>query len=140
MKKIFVLGSVLAVAACGMDVAKHDADFAGCERVDTTKTHLVYKCPSNMDRFAEVKNQVPTAMFQEGANLNWDEVNADKENVYVEVVSSKAGTDCKENFHYRTMVKPMNNTEEMYAVISCKTPVEVVEEKVEEKPAEEVAK
>lgn len=131
MKKIFVLGSILALAACGMDVAKHDADFVGCERVDTTKTHLVYKCPSNMERFAEIKTQTPTAMFKEGGNLVWDEVNADKENTYVEVVLGVA-ENCQENFHYRTMVKPMNkdNAEEMYAVISCK-PV------VEEKPAEE---
>ena len=136
MKKLLVLGSVLALAACGMDTAKHDADFAGCERVDTTKTHLVYKCPSNMDRFAEIKKQTPTALFFEGGSLVWDDVNADKENTYVEVVSSKPGTDCKENFHYRTMVKPMNkdNAEEMYAVISCKTAVE------EEKNAEEPAK
>ena len=131
MKKFFVLGSVLALAACGMDVAKHDADFVGCERVDTTKTHLVYKCPSNMERFAEIKTQTPNAMFQEGGNLVWDEVNADKENTYVEVVLGVA-ENCQENFHYRTMVKSMNkdNAEEMYAVISCK-PV------VEEKPAEE---
>lgn len=139
MKKIFVLGSVLALAACGMDVAKHDADFVGCERVDTTKTHLVYKCPSNMERFAEIKTQTPTAMFKEGGNLVWDDVNADKENTYVEVVLGVA-ENCQENFHYRTMVKPMNkdNAEEMYAVISCKP---VVEEKTaEEAKTEEAAK
>lgn len=139
MKKIFVLGSVLAVAACGMDVAKHDADFVGCERVDTTKTHLVYKCPSNMERFAEIKTQTPNAMFKEGGNLVWDDVNADTENTYVEVVLGVA-ENCQENFHYRTMVKPMNkdNAEEMYAVTSCKT---VVEEKpAEEAKTEEAAK
>jgi hypothetical protein len=141
MKKIFVLGSVLALAACGqqIDVAQHDADFAGCERVDTTKIHLVYKCPSNMDRFAEIKKQEPTALFQMGGGLNWDDVNADKENTYVEVVFGKYGKigECAEDFHYRTMVKPFNTeTKEMFAVVSCKTKAE----KVEEKPVEEAAK
>ena len=46
MKKIIALTSVLALAACSnnisqQQIAQHDADFAGCERVDTTKTHLV---------------------------------------------------------------------------------------------------
>ncbi|MFQ6727115.1 MAG: hypothetical protein ACLRFF_02045 [Alphaproteobacteria bacterium] len=140
MKKLLVLGSVLALAACGMDTAKHDADFAGCERVDTTKTHLVYKCPSNMDRFAEIKKQTPTALFFEGGSLVWDDVNADKENTYVEVVFGKYGNidECVEKFHYRTMVKPMNkdNAEEMYAVVSCKT----VAEKTEEPAKDAVAK
>lgn len=121
MKKIFVLGSVLALAACGPDVAKHDADFAGCERVDTTKTHLVYKCPSSQEWLAAVKKQTPNAQFKEGGNLNWDEVNADKENTYVEVVFG-VSEGCKENFHYRTMIKPMNkdNAEEFYAFIGCR--------------------
>jgi len=139
MKKIFVLGSVLALAACGqsLDVAQHDAYFAGCERVDTKKTHLVYKCPADMERFVEIKKQEPTAMFEMSGSLDWNEVNADTANVYVEVASSKAGTDCQENFHFRTMVKPVNlEKKEMYAVISCKTNVE----KAEEKPAEEAAK
>ena len=145
MKKVLALTSVLALAACGqsLDVTQHDADFAGCERVDTTNMHLVYKCPADMERFAEVKKQEPTAMFQMGGGLNWDEVNADTANVYVEVVSSKAGTDCQEDFHYRTMVKPFNTeTKDMFAVISCKTPVEVKAEeaKVEEPKAEETAK
>lgn len=132
MKKVLALTSVLALAACGqsLDVAQHDADFTGCERIDTTKTHLVYKCPANMERFAEVKKQEATVMFKEGGALVWDEVNADKENIYVEVV---AGNDagCMEGFHYRTMVKPQNG-EEMYAVVSCKT---VAEPKAEEEAA-----
>ena len=132
MKKILALTSVLALAACGQDVAKHDADFAGCERVDTTKTHLVYKCPSNMDRFVEIKKQTPTAKFAEGGNLVWDNVNADTENVYVEVVFGEFGKmdGCQEDFHYRTMVKPATEeAEAWYAVATCKTVA------VEEKPA-----
>ena len=145
MKKILALTSVLALAACGIDTAKHDADFAGCERVDTTKTHLVYKCPADMERFAEIKKQTPTALFQEGGNLNLDEVNADKDNMYVEVVFGEFGKidECVENFHYRTMVKPVNadakENKDWYAVVSCKTVADkpAVEE---EKSAEEAAK
>jgi len=135
MKKLLTLTSVLALAACGISqeqIAQQDADFVGCERVDTTKTHLVYKCPSNMDRFAGIKKQTPTALFFEGGSLVWDDVNADKENTYVEVVFGKYGKmdECVENFHYRTMVKPVNteNAEEMYAVVSCKTVAEKTEE------------
>lgn len=136
MKKIFVLGSVLALAACGngVDVKEMDAHFAGCERVDTTKAHLVYKCPSSQEWIAVVKKQTPDAMFQTGGNLNWDDVNADTENTYVEVVLGKFGKvdACAEDFHFRTMVKPVNKdqAEEWYAVVSCKT-------KAEEKPAEQ---
>jgi hypothetical protein len=138
MKKLLTLASVLALAACGqpLDVAQHDADFEGCERVDTTKIHLVYKCPASMERFAEIKTQEPTALFKMGGSLNWDEVNADTEHVYVEVVKPHS-ENCKENFHYRTMVKPFNQeTQEWYAVVSCKTPAEV---KAEEPKAEEPA-
>ena len=124
MKKIIALTSVLALAACGISseqIAQHDADFAGCERVDTTKTHLVYKCPSNLEWIVNVKKSEPTALFQTGGGLIWDDVNADTEHTYVEVVPSKPGTDCKEDFHYRTMVKPFNReTREPFAVVGCK--------------------
>lgn len=129
MKKIFALTSILALAACGnsVDTAEMDAHFAGCERVDTTKTHLVYKCPSSQEWIAEVKQQEPTALFYEGGALVWDDVNADAENTYVEVVLGEFGKidECAEDFHFRTMVKPFNaETKDWYAVISCKTKAE----------------
>lgn len=144
MKKILALTSVLALAACSnsIDTAAMDAHFAGCERVDTTKTHLVYKCPSSQEWIASVKAQEPDAMFKEGGNLVWDDVNADTENTYVEVVAAKEGA-CAEDFHFRVMVKPVNTeTKEMYAVVTCKTPAEKPAEEpaAEEKPAEEAAK
>lgn len=138
MKKILVLGSVLALAACGFskeDIAMHDADLAGCERVDTSKLYLLYKCPSNLEWIQALKKQEPTAMFQykRGDGVDWDAVNADTEHTLVEVSSGKDGR-CVENFHYRTMVRPFDmETKEKYAVASCKT-------FVEEKSAEEVAK
>ena len=133
MKKILALTSVLALAACGssIDTAEMDTHFAGCERVDTTKAHLVYKCPSSQEWIAELKKQEPTALFQEGSNLNWDDINADTENTYVEVVFGKFGKidECVEKYHFRTMVKPVEPSSGNYfAVISCKT--------VAEQPAE----
>ena len=136
MKKVLTLTSILALAACGqsLDVAQHDADFAGCERVDTSRTHLVYRCPANMERFAEIMKQEPTVMFVEKGALVWDEVEADAEHVYVEVTSKFH--DCVDGFGYRTKVKPFNaETKEFYAVASCKTVAE--EPKAE---TEEVAK
>ena len=81
-------------------------------------------------------------MFVEGGNLVWDDVNADTENTYVEVVAAKEEA-CAEDFHFRVMVKPVNKeTKEMYAVLTCKTPAEKPAEEpaAEEKPAEEAAK
>lgn len=128
MKKALLLTSVLALAACGNDVAKYDAVFAGCERVDTNKTHLVYKCPADMERFASVKTMAADSMFQEGGALVWDEVNADTANLYVEVVLA-GDNEC------RVMVKPTNG-EEMYAVVTpCETPAPVAEEQKTEEAA-----
>ena len=121
MKKILALTSVLALVACGKSAtAELDAHFAGCERVDTTEKHLVYKCPSSQDWIAAVKEQEPNALFMEDGNLVWEDVNADVENTYVEVVLGESA-GCKENYHFRTMVKPFNTeTKELFAVVGCK--------------------
>lgn len=129
MKKFLTLTSILALAACGnsVDTAEMDAHFAGCERITTSAEHLVYKCPSSQEWIAEVKQQEPTAWFQTGEGLVWDDVNADAENTYVEVVLGEFGKidECAEDFHFRTMVKPFNaETKDWYAVISCKTKAE----------------
>jgi len=139
MKKILALTSVLALAACGSaekEIAKHDADFAGCERIATSAEHLVYKCPSDMEMFAEVKKQEANAAF-----LTWGEDEAlikeaaqDAQFTLVEVVLGNAN-DCKDNFHYRTMVKPIS--EEMWAVTSCKPVVEQPAEQPAEAPVAE---
>ena len=129
MKKIIALISVLALAACGIsqeDIAKQDADFAGCERIATSATHLVYKCPSNQEWIVNLKKEgrEPNALFQNGKGLEgdwWNVANADKKHTLVEVVYGKYGKGCKENFHYRTVVKPINvETQEFYALIGCK--------------------
>ena len=127
MKKSLLLVPVLALAACGnsidIDVTQHDARFAEwkCEKIESNEQHLVYKCPSDLEWIKSVKEKEPDALFQTGGALNWDEINADTEHTYVEVVPSEPKTYCEENFHYRTMVKPFNlETREYFAVTGCK--------------------
>ena len=126
MKNILVLGSVLALAACCFtpeEVAQHDEYFAqfGCERVDRKKIHLVYKCPSNVEWLNTLKQQEPTHKFFQNGSLNWEEVNADAEHIYVEVVNVKGGA-CEEIFHYRVMIRPLDKeTKQPYAVLVCAT-------------------
>ena len=119
MKKFLIL-TAFALAACGqsMDVAQHDKDFSGCERIETNRMHLVYKCPSDNERFAGIKNEEPNVLFISGGNLIWDDVNADTDHIYVEVVPTSDG--CDADYHYRVMVKPFNTeTREYFAVTVC---------------------
>ena len=123
MKKILCLTSVLALAACGFsneNVAEHDADFAkyNCERIAKSAVHLVYKCPADLDWVKEIKKQEPNTIFKSGHGFDWDVVNADTEHVLIEV--AQGGEGCKENFHYRTMIKPINKNGENYAFKGCK--------------------
>ena len=108
--------------AYAASVEEHDADFAACQRVDTTEMHLVYKCPVDLEWIVNLKNsgREPDSLFMMGGGLNWDEVNADAENTYVEVVLNDAN-GCAEDFHYRTMIKPFNTeTMEPFALAGCK--------------------
>jgi len=125
MKKILFFASLMVFVVCcanAVTVEEHDADFVGCQRVDTTEEHLVYKCPSDMEWIVNLKNSgvEPSGLFYEGGNLNWEEINADIENTYIEVVLIDSN-GCKEDFHYRTMIKPFNiETKEPFAVSGCK--------------------
>lgn len=122
MKKYFALISILGLAACGnsMDVSKHDARFAewGCERFAADEQHLVYKCPSNLEWIVSLKKEQPTGMF-----LTWGndealikETAKDESVTLVEVVLGDSN-GCKDDFHYRTMIRPIG--EEPYAFLGC---------------------
>ena len=121
MKKVLTLTAVLVLAACGFSqnqVAQHDARFAGCERVETTWLHLVYKCPSDMEWIQEAKKQEPNAMFKQGSILVRNNVNADIEHTYVEVVPGRF-RQCKD-FHYRVMIRPFDaKSKEYFAFAGC---------------------
>lgn len=119
MKKILCLTSVLALAACGQDYSKYDSIFDGCERIETTEFHLVYKCPADQKWAQEVKQLKPTGKFRAGGHLNLEELYADTAHVYAEV-SFNDKNFCKEDFTIRTMVaKPVKGGEN-WAVIGCR--------------------
>ena len=123
MKKLFIITPVLAMCACNAvaDIDMHDKDFYGCERIVTNETHLVYKCPSLMERIVQVKNQEPDSMFltwgDEEDEILIKETAKDENFTLVEVVLNDPDK-CTDNFHYRTMIKPIG--ENLWSVISCK--------------------
>ena len=123
MKKIFALTSVLALAACGVssDIAEHDASFAGCERIATSEKHLLYKCPASQEWYKNLKKQKPTAMFKynfDDQGISIEALSKDKDFAYVEVVLNESA-GCKENFHSRVIIKPVDG-DKNYAFIGCK--------------------
>ncbi|MBR3511041.1 MAG: hypothetical protein IKN73_03190 [Alphaproteobacteria bacterium] len=103
MKKLFLILPVFALAACGQDYSKYDSIFGGCERIETTDFHLVYKCPAGQEWAQKVKQLKPNGKFRAGGHLNLSELYADKEHVYTEVSFDDPGT-CKEDFTIRTMI------------------------------------
>jgi len=121
MRKILILIFVFVLSACGIsqkEMAMHDADFAGCERIVTSTKHLIYKCPSGMEWVWETKRQDASVMLKTVKDVDWDAVNADTDHTLVEVVLRKS-ENCTEKFYYRTMVKPSDG-EKTYAIIGCK--------------------
>ena len=64
MKKLFLILPVVALAACGDNYSKYDSIFTGCERIETTKFHLVYKCPTNQEWVQQVKQLEPNGNIQ----------------------------------------------------------------------------
>ena len=120
MNKILPLLSVgtLALVACGQSYEKYDSMFSGCERIETSEVHLVYKCPADQPWVADVKAVEPNGMFKTGGELNLADLYADTANVYVEVSLNDKGL-CKEDFTLRTMVaEPVADAN--WAVIGCK--------------------
>ena len=120
MNKILPLLSVgtLALVACGQSYEKYDSMFSGCERIETSDVHLVYKCPSNQPWVAEAKTVEPTGQFMTGGDLNLAELYADTENVYVEVALNEKGI-CPKDFTVRIMVaEPVED--KMWALVGCK--------------------
>ena len=120
MKKLSAVMLVLIpLTACAFN--EHDSDFPECEKIAETEQHLVYKCPANQERFEQVKQSTPNAMFRynlDEQDILISELSKDTDHIYVEVVLNDA-SGCKEDFHYRTIIKPVNG-DDFYAVESCK--------------------
>ncbi len=120
MKKISIIAlCLMPLTACAIN--EHDADFPGCEKIAETEQHLVYKCPADQERFEQVKQEIPNAMFMynlDEQDMSISEISKDTEHVYVEVVLNEPA-GCEEDFHYRTIIRPVNE-DEFYAVTECK--------------------
>jgi len=114
MKKLFLILPLIALVGCNNS---YESMFANCEKIETTKEHLVYKCPASQEWVQKVKQLKPTGKFKTGGKLNLDELYADKAHVYAEVVFDDKNF-CKENFTIRTMVA--NPNEDKWAFIGCR--------------------
>ena len=123
MKKLFLILPIVALAACGDDYSKYDSIFGGCERIETTEFHLVYKCPSDQEWAQQVKQMEPNGKFMAGGHYNLAEMYADTEHVYTEVALDDKNF-CKEDFTIRTMIaEPIDGDEGKdinWAYIGCK--------------------
>ena len=120
MKNLFLtLGAVAALTACGKsNAAEYEEIFVGCEQIQATDEHVVYKCPADMEWIVDVKTQEPNGKFYTTGGLNLADLYADTEHAYVEVSLNDPNT-CKEDFTIRTMVtEPKDNTN--WAFIGCK--------------------
>lgn len=117
MKKLVLTLPVLALAACGQNYDKYDSIFDGCERIETTDVHLVYKCPATQEWAMNIKNTEPNGMFITGGDLQLAELYADTDHVYAEVAFND--NSCREGFTIRTMVaEPREDAN--WAVIGCR--------------------
>ena len=103
MKKLLLVLPVCALFGCNQDYSKYDSIFGGCERIETTEFHLVYKCPANQEWAQAVKQLQPNGKWRAGGHLNLAELYADTAHVYTEVSLNDKGV-CKEDFTIRTMV------------------------------------
>ena len=118
MKKLSFILPVMVLMASGSGYKEYDSVFVGCERIETTEKHLVYKCPADQEWAVAVKALEPNGMFKTGGDLNLSELYADKDYVYAEVVFNDPGM-CKEDFTIRTMIAEPNS-DKYWAFIGCK--------------------
>lgn len=114
MKKLFFILPIIMLTACAQDYSKYDSIFEGCERIETTEFHLVYKCPVD-----EITKQMePNGQFASGGELNLEELYADTEHSYIEVSLNDPNYCHDQDFTIRTMVaQPV--ADENWAVIGC---------------------
>ena len=119
MKKLPLILPIIALAACNQDYSRYDSIFEGCERIETTEFHLVYKCPADQEWAQQVKQLQPNGKFRAGGYLNLAELYEDTDHVYSEVSFKDKGV-CKEDFTIRTMIaKPVEGGDN-WAFIGCR--------------------
>ena len=109
MKKFLIILIVFLVAACDskVDLQMHDANFPGCQRIDTHSKHLVYKCPARyyQHRVVREKEVKAGAVFKRSQGLpSIREIRADRRHSYVEVVLNSSKW-CNEGYYYRELAR-----------------------------------
>jgi hypothetical protein len=118
MKKMFVCGTALALLAGCSEKPKTEEvkvfDVA-CEKVVAFEQgDMIVKCPIT-DALATVQAQAPTAKFVQGGDLNFADLAADAEHIYVNVIPAGA-YEWATKLEYRILVKEPNFEGEAWAV------------------------
>ena len=121
MKKIALLPVIAALAACGSSVETVEVLGQKCEKIATgERGDMLVKCPVVAELDA-VRANPANAMFLSvnGDVVNFEEIAADKEHIYVDVVPAGAveqvSVEC-----YRVMsAEPVFDGVAMYATEVC---------------------
>ena len=119
MKKLFlILPVVLCAVACTQDYGEYDSMLPGCERIETSTKHLVYRCHTDQEWIQSVKQTVANGAFKFGDKMDLAGMFADPDYTYVEIAFDDKGF-CAQDFTIRTMVSdPYGETP--WAVVGCR--------------------
>lgn len=123
MKKILFAFPILLVMGCNSDVKDIDQTMQGCEKIVSTESHVVYKCPAEQSWVAQVKSLEPNGQWVDFSGLDEKvvlDMAKDTEHVYVEFAFDKPGWNhtCKEKYTMRTMLK--GPSADNWAFVGCK--------------------
>lgn len=123
MKKLLLILPVIALVGCNSDAKDIENTMNGCEKIESTSTHIVYKCPSSLEWIKDVKAQQPTGKWVDISGIDetkLSEMAKDPEYTYVEIAFDQPGWDklCKENYTIRTMLKEPSS--DGWAFIGCR--------------------
>lgn len=123
MKKLLLILPVIALVGCNSDIKDIEKTMTDCEKIASTSTHIVYKCPSSLEWIKDVKAQQPTGKWVDTSGIDetkLSEMAKDAEYTYVEIAFDQPGWDklCKENYTIRTMLKEPSS--DGWAFIGCR--------------------
>ena len=116
MKKLFVCGAAVAMlAGCSSKPETVQVFDADCEKVATFEQgDMIVKCPV-VEGLSVIQAQEANAKFVQGGDLNLNEMAADAEHIYVNVIPA-GSYEWAAKPEYRVMVKEPNFEGEAWAV------------------------
>lgn len=123
MKKLLLFLPVLALVGCNSDIKDIESIMTGCEKIASTSTHIVYKCPSSLEFLKDIKTLQPTGQWVDFSGVDetkLSEMAKDPEYTYIEFAFDQPGWNksCKENYTMRTMLKEPSKDD--WAFIGCR--------------------